>query len=202
MLAEIKGLNEECGIFGIWGHEDAARLTYYGLHSLQHRGQEGAGIVAAHNGGLSGHKGLGLVTDVFQSGTLDALKGAAAIGHVRYSTAGGGGYENVQPLLFRSQTGSMALAHNGNLTNAIELKLALEGQGSIFQTTSDTEVFAHLIRRSQAPTFVGQMKEALSQIEGAFAFLLLTEEALYVALDPHGFRPLSLGRLGSAYVVA
>ncbi|MED3721152.1 amidophosphoribosyltransferase [Geobacillus stearothermophilus] len=202
MLAEIKGLNEECGIFGIWGHEDAARLTYYGLHSLQHRGQEGAGIVAAHNGSLSGHKGLGLVTDVFQSGTLDALKGAAAIGHVRYSTAGGGGYENVQPLLFRSQTGSMALAHNGNLTNAIELKLALEGQGSIFQTTSDTEVFAHLIRRSQAPTFVGQMKEALSQIEGAFAFLLLTEEALYVALDPHGFRPLSLGRLGSAYVVA
>ncbi|MFC0296924.1 amidophosphoribosyltransferase [Geobacillus jurassicus] len=202
MLAEIKGLNEECGIFGIWGHEDAARLTYYGLHSLQHRGQEGAGIVVAQSGKLHGHKGLGLVTDVFQSGTLEALQGSAAIGHVRYSTAGGGGYENVQPLLFRSQTGAMALAHNGNLTNAVELKLALEAQGSIFQTTSDTEVFAHLIRRSQAPTFVGQMKEALRQIEGAFAFLLLTEKALYAALDPRGFRPLSLGRLGSAYVVA
>jgi len=202
MLAEIKGLNEECGIFGIWGHEDAARLTYYGLHSLQHRGQEGAGIVVASGGNLFGHKGLGLVTEVFQSDTFDALHGSAAIGHVRYSTAGGGGYENVQPLLFRSQTGSMALAHNGNLTNAIDLKLSLEAQGSIFQTTSDTEVFAHLIRRSQAPTFVGQMKEALSQIEGAFAFLLLTETALYVALDLHGFRPLSLGRLGSAYVVA
>ncbi|MGP3561942.1 amidophosphoribosyltransferase [Geobacillus sp. BK01] len=202
MLAEIKGLNEECGIFGIWGHEDAAKLTYYGLHSLQHRGQEGAGIVVACGGHLSGYKGLGLVTEVFQSGTLDVLHGPAAIGHVRYSTAGGGGYENVQPLLFRSQTGSMALAHNGNLTNALELKLSLEAQGSIFQTTSDTEVFAHLIRRSQASTFVGQVKEALSQIEGAFAFLLLTEEALYVALDPHGFRPLSLGRLGSAYVVA
>ncbi|MGG3792197.1 amidophosphoribosyltransferase [Geobacillus thermodenitrificans] len=202
MLAEIKGLNEECGIFGIWGHEDAARLTYYGLHSLQHRGQEGAGIVVASGGNLFGHKGLGLVTEVFQSDTFDALHGSAAIGHVRYSTAGGGGYENVQPLLFRSQTGSMALAHNGNLTNAIDLKLSLEAQGSIFQTTSDTEVFAHLIRRSQASTFVGQMKEALSQIEGAFAFLLLTETALYVALDPHGFRPLSLGRLGSAYVVA
>jgi amidophosphoribosyltransferase len=202
MLAEIKGLNEECGIFGIWGHENAAQLTYYGLHSLQHRGQEGAGIVVAHQGTLQGHKGLGLVTEVFHNETLQALNGAAAIGHVRYSTAGGGGYENVQPLLFRSQTGSIALAHNGNLTNAIDLKLQLEAQGSIFQTTSDTEVLAHLIRRSQAPTFKEQVKEALGYVEGAFAFLLLTEKELYIALDPHGFRPLSIGRLGDAYVVA
>ena len=153
MLAEIKGLNEECGIFGIWGHENAAQITYYGLHSLQHRGQEGAGIVVAHQGTLQGHKGLGLVTEVFSNGVLQSLQGAAAIGHVRYSTAGGGGYENVQPLLFRSQTGSIALAHNGNLVNAMDLKIQLEEQGSIFQTTSDTEVFAHLIRRSHAPTF-------------------------------------------------
>lgn len=202
MLAEIKGLNEECGIFGIWGHEEAAQITYYGLHSLQHRGQEGAGIVVAHQGMLQGHKGLGLVTEVFSNGELQSLKGAAAIGHVRYSTAGGGGYENVQPLLFRSQTGSIALAHNGNLVNALDLKMQLEEQGSIFQTTSDTEVFAHLIRRSHAPTLKEQIKEALTYVEGAFAFLLLTETELYVALDPHGFRPLSIGRLGNAYVVA
>ncbi|EID43088.1 amidophosphoribosyltransferase [Parageobacillus thermoglucosidasius] len=202
MLAEVKGLNEECGIFGIWGHEEAAQITYYGLHSLQHRGQEGAGIVVAHQGMLQGHKGLGLVTEVFSDGELQSLKGAAAIGHVRYSTTGGGGYENVQPLLFRSQTGSIALAHNGNLVNAMDLKMQLEEQGSIFQTTSDTEVFAHLIRRSHAPTLKEQIKEALTFVEGAFAFLLLTETELYVALDPHGFRPLSIGRLGNAYVVA
>ncbi|MBA2876838.1 amidophosphoribosyltransferase [Thermaerobacillus caldiproteolyticus] len=202
MLAEIKGLNEECGIFGIWGHEEAAQVTYYGLHSLQHRGQEGAGIVVAHHGALKGHKGLGLVTEVFSNGELQSLYGMAAIGHVRYSTAGGGGYENVQPLLFRSQNGSLALAHNGNLVNATELKLQLEQQGSIFQTTSDTEVLAHLIRRSHAPTLKEQIKEALTYLEGAFAFLLLTETELYIALDPYGFRPLSIGRLGNAYVVA
>ncbi|WP_027410392.1 amidophosphoribosyltransferase [Anoxybacteroides tepidamans] len=202
MLAEIKGLNEECGIFGIWGHKEAAQLTYYGLHSLQHRGQEGAGIVVANGETLKGHKGLGLVTEVFSNGGLQQLSGSAAIGHVRYATAGGGGYENVQPLLFRSQSGSIALAHNGNLVNAAELKYRLEQQGSIFQTTSDTEVFAHLIRRSMAPTLKEQIKVALNYLEGAFAFLLLTETELYIALDPNGFRPLSIGRLGDAYVVA
>jgi amidophosphoribosyltransferase len=202
MLAEIKGLNEECGIFGIWGHDEAAKLTYYGLHSLQHRGQEGAGIVVTNNSTLKGHKGLGLVTEVFSNGELQQLNGMAAIGHVRYATAGGGGYENVQPLLFRSQNGSIALAHNGNLVNATELKIRLEQQGSIFQTTSDTEVFAHLIRRSMAPTLKEQIKVALNYLEGAFAFLLLTETELYIALDPQGFRPLSIGRLGNAYVVA
>jgi amidophosphoribosyltransferase len=202
MLAEIKGLNEECGIFGIWGHDEAAKLTYYGLHSLQHRGQEGAGIVVSNGESLKGHKGLGLVTEVFSNGELQQLNGMAAIGHVRYATAGGGGYENVQPLLFRSQSGSIALAHNGNLVNATELKIRLEQQGSIFQTTSDTEVFAHLIRRSMAPTLKEQIKVALNYLEGAFAFLLLTETELYIALDPQGFRPLSIGRLGNAYVVA
>ncbi|WP_044895046.1 amidophosphoribosyltransferase [Bacillus alveayuensis] len=202
MLAEIKGLNEECGIFGIWGHVEAAQITYYGLHSLQHRGQEGAGIVVTDGESLKGHKGLGLVTEVFSNGELQSLNGMAAIGHVRYSTAGGGGYENVQPLLFRSQSGSIALAHNGNLVNATELKIRLEQQGSIFQTTSDTEVFAHLIRRSMAPTLKEQIKIALNYLEGAFAFLVLTETELYIALDPNGFRPLSIGRIGDAYVVA
>lgn len=139
MLAEVRGLNEECGVFGIWGHEDAAQITYYGLHSLQHRGQEGAGIVVSDGEKLRGVKGEGLVTEVFSQEKVQELKGFGAIGHVRYTTAGGGGYENVQPLLFHSQTGSLALAHNGNLVNAT-LKHQLEGQGSIFQTTSDTEV--------------------------------------------------------------
>jgi amidophosphoribosyltransferase len=202
MLAEIKGLNEECGIFGIWGHDEAAQITYYGLHSLQHRGQEGAGIVVGGDGELKFHKGLGLVTEVFGNGELQLLKGTAAIGHVRYATAGGGGYANVQPLLFRSQNGSLALAHNGNLVNAEKLKFRLEQQGSIFQTTSDTEVLAHLIKRSSEPILKERIKEALTYLEGAFAFLILTETEMYIALDPHGFRPLSLGRLGEAYIVA
>lgn len=202
MLAEIKGLNEECGVFGVWGHHDAAQLTYYGLHSLQHRGQEGAGIVVSDGENLKFYKGTGLVTEVFSRGQLDELTGKAAIGHVRYSTAGGGGYENVQPLVFRSQAGGFALAHNGNLVNANALKHQLESQGSIFQTTSDTEVLAHLIRRSSYLNFRDQVKNALSMLKGAYAFLIMTEEEMMVALDPHGLRPLSLGRLGDAYVVA
>jgi amidophosphoribosyltransferase len=202
MLAEIKGLNEECGVFGIWGHPDAAQITYYGLHSLQHRGQEGAGIVVTDGEKLKGFKGIGLVTEVFNKGQLSELTGKAAIGHVRYATAGGGGYENVQPLLFRSLNGSLALAHNGNLVNANALKHQLENQGSIFQTTSDTEVLAHLIKRSGYPLLKDRVKNALTMIKGAYAFLIMTETELMVALDPNGFRPLSLGSLGEAYVVA
>ncbi|WP_044894271.1 amidophosphoribosyltransferase [Bacillus alveayuensis] len=202
MLAEIKGLNEECGVFGIWGHPDAAQITYYGLHSLQHRGQEGAGIVVTNGETLTGHKGLGLVTEVFGQGQLYELQGRAAIGHVRYATAGGGGYANVQPLLFRSQNGSLALAHNGNLVNASGLKHQLENQGSIFQTTSDTEVLAHLIKRSGFFSLKDKVKNALQMIKGAYAFLIMTETELMVALDPHGLRPLSIARLGDAYVVA
>ncbi|MFX3625087.1 MAG: amidophosphoribosyltransferase [Ectobacillus sp.] len=202
MLAEIKGLNEECGIFGIWGHHNAAQITYYGLHSLQHRGQEGAGIVVNDGEKLVGHKGLGLVTEVFSQDEIEALQGWSAIGHVRYATAGGGGYENVQPLLFRSQTGSLALAHNGNLVNAQRLKLELEMQGSIFQTTSDTEVLAHLLRKHTEFPLVERAKVALNKIQGAYAFLMMTEEQLLVALDPNGFRPLALGKLGDAYVIA
>ncbi|KAA6447850.1 amidophosphoribosyltransferase [Bacillus swezeyi] len=203
MLAEIKGLNEECGVFGIWGHDEAPQITYYGLHSLQHRGQEGAGIVATDGQQLSAHKGLGLITEVFQNGELEKVKGRGAIGHVRYATAGGGGFENVQPLLFHSQNnGSLALAHNGNLVNASQLKQQLENQGSIFQTSSDTEVLAHLIKRSGHFTLKDQIKNALSMLKGAYAFLIMTETEMIVALDPNGLRPLSIAMLGDAYVVA
>ncbi|MBM7542191.1 amidophosphoribosyltransferase [Amphibacillus cookii] len=202
MLAEIKGLNEECGVFAIWGHEKAAEMTYYGLHALQHRGQEGAGIVTSDGDQLHLHKGIGLINEVFQEGQIKELTGSAAIGHVRYATQGGGGYENVQPLLFRSQTSSMALAHNGNLVNAFALKAQLEAQGSILQTTSDTEVVAHLIKRSGYLSLEEAIKQALGMIKGAYAFTFLTEHQLFVALDPRGLRPLSLGKLGDAYVVA
>ncbi|MEH7481862.1 amidophosphoribosyltransferase [Neobacillus drentensis] len=202
MLPEIKGLNEECGIFGVWGHVDAAQLTYYGLHSLQHRGQEGTGIVVSDGSKLKGVKGEGLVSEIFTASAMKELTGTAAIGHVRYATAGGGGYENVQPLLFHSQTGSLALAHNGNLVNVNSLKHQLEAQGSIFQTSSDTEVLAHLMKRSGYSDSRDRAKNALSMLKGAYAYLIMTETELMVALDPHGLRPLSLGCLGDAYVVA
>jgi amidophosphoribosyltransferase len=202
MLAEIKGLNEECGVFGIWGHPNAAEITYYGLHSLQHRGQEGAGMVVTNGEILKGLKGEGLVTEVFTSDAMKDVKGKAAIGHVRYATAGGGGYENVQPLLFHSQSGSLALAHNGNLVNANALKHQLEAQGSIFQTSSDTEVLAHLIKRSGFALIEDRVKNALTMLKGAYAFLIMTETEMLVALDPHGLRPLSIGKLADAYVVA
>ncbi|MED3575351.1 amidophosphoribosyltransferase [Cytobacillus praedii] len=202
MLAEIKGLNEECGIFGVWGHPEASQITYYGLHSLQHRGQEGTGIVVTDGVKLKGKKGEGLVSEIFTSEAIQELEGNAAIGHVRYATAGGGGYENVQPLLFNSQSGSLSLCHNGNLINATALRSQLEAQGSIFQTSSDTEVLAHLIKRGGFSSFKDRVKNALSMVKGAYAFLIMTETELMVALDPNGMRPLSLGKIGDAYVVA
>jgi amidophosphoribosyltransferase len=202
MLAELKGLNEECGVFGIWGHPEAAQITYYGLHSLQHRGQEGTGIVVSDGPQLKGRKGEGLVTEIFTADAMEDLQGVGAIGHVRYATAGGGGYENVQPLLFQSQSGGLALAHNGNLVNADALRNQLEAQGSIFQTSSDTEVLAHLVKRGGFSQLRDRVKNALPMLKGAYAFLIMTETEFMVALDPHGLRPLSLGRLGDAYVVA
>lgn len=202
MLAELKGLNEECGVFGIWGHPEASQITYYGLHSLQHRGQEGTGIVVSDGQQLKGRKGEGLVTEIFTADAMEDFQGVGAIGHVRYATAGGGGYENVQPLLFQSQSGGLALAHNGNLVNADALRNQLEAQGSIFQTSSDTEVLAHLIKRGGFSQLRDRVKNALPMLKGAYAFLIMTETEFMVALDPHGLRPLSLGRLGDAYVVA
>ncbi|WP_077624263.1 amidophosphoribosyltransferase [Sediminibacillus massiliensis] len=202
MLAEIKGLNEECGVFAIWGHEKAAEVAYYGLHALQHRGQEGAGIVTSDGEALHLHKGNGLINEVFEQDEFSRLKGNSALGHVRYATQGGGGYENVQPLVFRSQKESMALAHNGNLVNAYALKNQLEAQGSILQTTSDTEVLAHLIKRSGHLAMDEAIIQALSMIKGAYAFSIMTEKQLFVALDPRGLRPLSLGMLGGSYVIS
>ncbi|WP_075619213.1 amidophosphoribosyltransferase [Paenisporosarcina indica] len=202
MLAELRGLNEECGVFGIWGDPNAAQIAYYGLHALQHRGQEGAGIVVTDGQRLQAVKGEGLVSEVFTPGKLDHMNGSAAIGHVRYATAGGGGIENVQPLMFRSTTGSLAIAHNGNLVNANHLKQHLEREGSIFQTTSDTEVLAHLIKKSGSSTFEKRTKNALKLLKGAFALAVLTEDEMLVAVDPNGLRPLSLGKLGDAWVVA
>ncbi|MBC2311313.1 amidophosphoribosyltransferase [Listeria booriae] len=202
MSTEIKGLNEECGIFGIWNHSSAAQITYYGLHSLQHRGQEGAGIVSTDGVTLKGHRNLGLLADVFKHGELDDLVGKSAIGHVRYATAGGKSLSNVQPFLFHFQNSSLALAHNGNLINAKTLRNELEEEGAIFQTSSDTEVLAHLLKRSRTGSLLEDLKVALNQVKGGFAYMLLTENELIAALDPNGFRPLSIGKIGDAYVVA
>lgn len=199
---EESSLNEECGVFGIWGHPDASRLTYFGLRALQHRGQEGAGIVANKDGVLKGHRGLGLVSQVFkQEAQLDRLAGTAAIGHVRYATAGSASVDNVQPLLFRFDGEQVGLAHNGNLTNASTLRRKLEAQGGIFHSDSDTEILMHLIRRSHRDSFEEQLKEALNTVHGGFAYLLMTNDAMYAALDPNGFRPLAMGQTSSGAIV-
>lgn len=204
MFNEVKSLNEECGVFGVWGHPDAARVTYFGLHSLQHRGQEGAGIVTNDAGKLNGHRDLGLLAEVFSDERfLQRLTGDAAIGHVRYATAGNGSVDNIQPFLFKFFDQQIGLAHNGNLTNAKSLRKSLEKAGAIFHSNSDTEILMHLIRRSEEPLFMDRVKEALNQVKGGFAYLLLTENALIAALDPNGFRPLSIGKMvNGAYVVA
>lgn len=204
MFNEVKSLNEECGVFGVWGHTDAARVTYFGLHSLQHRGQEGAGIVTNDAGKLNGHRDLGLLAEVFSDErVLQRLTGDAAIGHVRYATAGNGSVDNIQPFLFKFFDQQIGLAHNGNLTNAKSLRKSLEKAGAIFHSNSDTEILMHLIRRSEEPLFMDRVKEALNQVKGGFAYLLLTENAMIAALDPNGFRPLSIGKMvNGAYVVA
>lgn len=204
MSYEVRSLNEECGVFGIWGHPDASRVTYFGLHSLQHRGQEGAGIVANNNGKLSGYRGLGLLSEVFKDEhQLEKLSGQAAIGHVRYATAGNGSVDNIQPFLFKFYDGDMALAHNGNLTNAKSLRKELEKDGAIFHSNSDTEILMHLLRRSQKETFLDRLKESLNAVKGGFAYLIATEDSMVAALDANGFRPLSIGRMvNGAYVVA
>ena len=202
----VRGLNEECGVFGVWGVPDAASLVYYGLHALQHRGQEGCGIVAAApDGSMKRIKGEGLVTEVFNESKLASLPGSMAIGHVRYSTTGGGGIENVQPFLFRHHTGDFALAHNGNLVNYALLRKSLEDRGSLFQSSSDSEVLAHLIKKDSAEADkprIFSIVNALNAVEGAFAFLIMTPNRIYACRDRHGLRPLSIGRLGDGYVVS
>ena len=202
MTYEVKSLNEECGVFGIWGHPDAAKLTYFGLHSLQHRGQEGAGILANDQGTLRRHRDTGLLSEVFRNPlNLEKLTGSSAIGHVRYATAGEASVDNIQPFLFRFQDTQFGLAHNGNLTNAQSLKSELEKNGAIFSSTSDSELLAHLIRRSHNPSFMGKIKEALNTVKGGFAYLMLFEDKLIAALDPNGFRPLSIGKMANGALV-
>lgn len=204
MSYEVKSLNEECGIFGVWGHPDAARVTYFGLHSLQHRGQEGAGIVSNDNGKLYGYRELGLLSEVFKDDRqLAQLKGSAAIGHVRYATAGNGSVDNIQPFLFKFYDCSVGLAHNGNLTNARSLRTSLEQDGAIFHSNSDTEILMHLIRRSKKENWLEQLKEALNEVKGGFAYILMREDCMVAALDANGFRPLAIGKMkNGAYVVA
>ena len=202
MPSEIRGLNEACGLFGIWGHKDAASVVYYGLHALQHRGQDGVGMVAKNNGVLTRHRGQGLATEVFTKETLDILKGTAAIGHVRYAMEGTHSQDGYQPRLFHFEKSSLAIAHNGALTNSQELRHDLEEDGSIFQTTSDSETLAHLIRKNRSPFLLDKLKAALRQIKGGFAFLLLTQKKMMAARDPMGTRPLVIGKLGGLYVVA
>jgi amidophosphoribosyltransferase len=194
-------LKDECGVFGIFGHPESANLTYLGLYALQHRGQESAGIVAADGARMRVSRAMGQVADAFDEQALEKLPGHLAIGHTRYSTAGESKIENAQPFLIDCAHGQIAVAHNGNLVNAGELRDTLVRAGSIFQTSSDTEVVLHLYARSKAPSVEEALVESIAQLSGAFSLALLTKNRLIAARDPHGFRPLALGQLGDAWIV-
>jgi len=194
--------HEECGVFGIFGHPDAANLTYLGLYALQHRGQESAGIVSSDGKRLYGEKAMGLVADIFTEERIKRLPGHMAIGHNRYSTTGDSTAINIQPILVNFALGGLAVAHNGNLVNAGILKDELEAYGSIFQSTMDSEVIIHLIAQSRMPTLHERIIDALSHVQGSYSLLIITEEELIAVRDPNGFRPLSLAELDNAYVVA
>jgi amidophosphoribosyltransferase len=193
---------DECGVFGIYGHAESARLTYLGLYALQHRGQESCGIVSSDGAELRSERAMGLVSDVFDQTRLDRLPGSSAIGHVRYSTAGEVSIREAQPFLVACQHGQVAICHNGNLPFATEERKRLERTGAIFSSTSDTEVVLHGIARSSARSVAQAIPEVLRETEGAFSMLFLTPQALIAIRDPRGFRPLALGKLGGAWVVA
>lgn len=194
--------HDECGVFGIFGHPEAANLTYLGLYSLQHRGQESSGIVSSDGKKLYSHKGMGLVADVFTSPDIAKLHGNSAIGHVRYSTAGESHIKNAQPFVVEYSRGGIALAHNGNLVNAAILRAEFEAYGSIFQSSMDTEIIVHLIASSKESSLVDRIIYALKRVKGSYSLLFLTEDVMIAARDPHGFRPLSLGRLKNSWIVA
>ena len=200
----MRGLNEECGVFGIWGHPEASNVTYFGLHSLQHRGQEGGGIVSNDKEVLRGHRDLGLISEVFRDKKkLENLLGSSAIGHVRYATSGSNNIQNIQPFLFHFYDMSVGICHNGNLINAKTLRHELEKDGAIFHSSSDTEVLIHLIRRSKEKGFKAQLKDALCKIKGGFTYLVLTKDTMYGAVDPNSLRPLAIGKMkNGAYVAA
>ena len=191
-----------CGIFGIYGHNEAANLAYLGLHGLQHRGQEGSGIVSSDGSKLYSKKGMGLVSEIFKDENFSRLKGTSAIGHNRYSTYGESIIENVQPVVVNFAMGSLALAHNGNLVNASFLRRELEEHGSIFQSTIDSEVIVHLIALSREQTILHRIIDALKKVKGAYSLLILTEKEMIGVRDAYGFRPLSLGELNGSFVIS
>ncbi len=195
---------EECGVFGILNHKDAANLVYLGLYALQHRGQESAGIASLEAGSnrILSEKDMGYVADVFDEARIAKLPGDTAIGHVRYSTAGGSMLCNAQPLVASTNKGQIAVAHNGNLVNGNQLRAQLEAEGAIFNSMSDTEVFVHLIARSKTPDLESALIDTLSQVRGAYSMALMTPDHIYAARDPHGFRPLVIGRLDDAFVIS
>ena len=193
----------ECGVCGILGHEDAAKLSYFGLYALQHRGQESAGIVASDNGQVSIHKAMGLVPEIFSEDILQGLPGSMAMGHVRYSTCGASNVTNSQPLMVSHRGTTLAVAHNGNLVNSLELRYDLEGKGSIFQTSMDSEVVLHLMARTMHLGLERALTESFSCLRGAYSILLMTDDTLVAVRDPGGFRPLCLGKLNNGgWVVA
>ena len=194
--------HDECGVVGVYGHLDAANLAYLGLYALQHRGQESAGIAASNNGKMHLEVGMGLVADVFSDTRLKKLPGKIAIGHNRYSTTGVSRIKNAQPCLIEYAGGTMAMGHNGNLVNASEIRKELGAGGAIFQSTNDSEVIVHLMAQSRRNLFVDRAVAALSQVKGAYSIVLMSENELIAARDPQGFRPLCLGKLDGAYIVA
>ncbi len=203
-MMETKAIfpRESCGVFGIFGHPEAAKLAYLGIYALQHRGQESAGIVASDGRRLRQHRGRGLVNDVFTEEPLNRLVGSAAIGHVRYSTMGDSSLINAQPIKVDYLSGSLAVCHNGNVVNALPLREELERRGSIFSSTADSEIVIHLIARDDEDDLVAALPNALGRLEGAYSMLFLEEKRLVAARDPHGWRPLCLGTLDGAVVVA
>ncbi len=188
-------LREECGVVAVYGHPEASKLAYLSLYALQHRGQESAGIAASDGERLRLHKSMGLVSDIFTAEALARVPGSLAIGHTRYSTTGDSALLNAQPIMVECNKGKIALAHNGNITNALEIRAHLDQQGSIFQTTSDTEVIVHLISRSREHTLADAMADSLRRLEGAFSLVMLTPDRVFAARDPRGFRPLVMGRI-------
>jgi amidophosphoribosyltransferase len=201
LSADQDRFHEECGVVGVYGHPEAANLAYLALYALQHRGQESAGIVSSRGDALISHRGLGLVADIFRPEIIHRLVGSSAIGHNRYATHGETALKNAQPLVVEYAGGALAVAHNGNLVNASDLRGQLERRGSIFQSTSDTEVIIHLIAQSKADTLVGRLIAALGEVQGAYSLVCLSRDELIAARDPFGFRPLVLGRVKDAYVV-
>ncbi len=198
----LSGIREECGVFGVWGHPEAAKLAYFGLYALQHRGQESAGIVSSDGKTVCEYKAMGLVSEVFNEARLSELRGHISVGHVRYSTTGSSSLHNAQPFCVRHAGCTLALAHNGNLTNAHEIRTELEAKGSIFQTTMDSEIIVHLLAKTHRNGLEDAVSQAMEVVKGAYSVLICTEKMLVGFRDPLGFRPLCIGKLGDAYILS